>query len=88
MTESQKIALAELLSKSIVDIQVETARTWAYRAWAAKQLAAQAKARDDKQAFVSYLIDSAEYAHEAVEHAALSEDSEILIEVRRIIRGA
>jgi hypothetical protein len=85
--ESKKVALAELQAKTLRQIQVETAYAWAYRAWAAKQLSDEAKARDDKHAFVSFLIDAAEYSHEAVEHGALAEDDDVLADVRRIVSG-
>jgi hypothetical protein len=73
MNHSQAIALAELQQKTIEQIQVETAYTWAYRAWAAKQLGLERN------------YDS--YRDEAVEHAALSGDDDVLHAVRRIIAG-
>ena len=81
MTPSQKAALAELATKTIEQIQVETAQTWAYRAWAARYLAASASgdARDN------LLHDAASYTDEAIEHAALSGDDDILAAVRRIV---
>jgi hypothetical protein len=73
MNHSQAIALAELQQKTLEQIQVETAYTWAYRAWAAKQLGLE--------------HDAVEYFHEAVEHASLSGDDDVLHAVRRIIAG-
>jgi hypothetical protein len=69
----KRAALEELRHKTLVQIQVETAYTWAYRSWAARQHALDA--------------DAQEYAHEALEHAALSEDDQVLADVRRIIAG-
>jgi hypothetical protein len=66
------IALSELRQKSIDQIQMETAYTWAYRAWAAKELGLER--------------DAAEYSHEAIEHGALAGD-EVLHRVRQIIAG-
>jgi hypothetical protein len=72
MTQRQAAALAELQQKSLVQIQTETAHTWAYRAWAAKQLGSS---------------DATEYIHEALEHAALTGDDNVLHDVRAIVRG-
>lgn len=73
MNERQHAALQELAQKTLVQIQTETARTWAYRAWAAYA--------------VSNRHDGIEFEHEALEHAALSENDGLLAEVRAIIRG-
>jgi hypothetical protein len=73
MNHSQAIALEELQQKPIEQIQRETALTWAFRAWAAKQLGLD---RD---------YDS--YRDEAIEHAALSGDDELLHAVRAIVAG-
>jgi hypothetical protein len=51
-------ATAELGRKSLRDIQVETAYTWAARAVAAARL--------------GNMLDAHEYWHEALEHAALA----------------
>jgi hypothetical protein len=62
-------ALAELQQKTLRQIQRETAYTWSYRALAAYQLyqrTANAKGK------MRWLLDSQEYAHEALEHAALA----------------
>lgn len=67
MTPIEK-AMAELKAKSLRRIQAETAVTWAARACAASMLGLKA--------------DSIEYAHEAIEHAALSGDDSLLSSVR------
>lgn len=66
-------AMAELKQKSLREIQVETARTWAGRACAAAQL--------------GLYHDAVEYSHEALEHAALSQRDEVLREVRTAMRA-
>lgn len=73
MTPEER-AIAELQTKSLDQIQVETAYTWAYRAWAAYKL--------------GLPHDAVEYAHEAIEHAALSENNAVLAKVREIINSA
>jgi hypothetical protein len=60
-------AINELNNKSITDIQVETAITWTNRACAAMHL--------------NKPDDAREYAHEAVEHAALSGFIQLIQEV-------
>lgn len=62
--------LVELQKKTLHQIQVETAIKWCGRACAAAHMG-----RHD---------DAEEYAHEAIEHAALSGDDKLL----RSIRGA
>lgn len=66
-TESLKAGIAELSSKHLNDIQVETAITWCNRACAAMHL--------------NLPDDAREYAHEAVEHAGLSGDISLVAEV-------
>ncbi len=61
-------ALQELAEKDIDQIQVETAHKWAGRACAAK--------------LYGYEDDAHEYAHEALEHAALCADDAVIDEVR------
>lgn len=68
--QSQQRALTELQTKSIEQIQSETAYIWAYRAWAAREL--------------GLTLDASEYFHEALEHAALTGSDDTLREVRRI----
>ncbi len=69
MLEGQiQSALEELQHKTLLQVQQETALTWAGRACAAAQMGL----HDDAH----------EYAHEAIEHAALSGDDRILIDIR------
>lgn len=67
-------ATPELRRKSLAEVQVETAYTWAARACAASHL----RLTDD----------AIEYAHEAVEHAALSGHDDVLRFVRARLRLA
>ena len=67
-------ALNELQSMSLKQIQVETAYKWAGRALAAAHLG---KSHD-----------AIEYAHEALEHAALSGRDVVLREVREALKRA
>ena len=64
-------ALAELRVTSLQQIQVETAQVWCGRALAAQMLGLTA--------------DAIEYAHEAIEHAALSGDDALLRDVRAML---
>jgi len=64
---------AELLKKTLNDIQKETAKVWTGRACAA--------------ALLGLHGDAKEYAHEAIEHAALSGDDLLLTEVRSTLLG-
>ena len=66
-------ALRELPAKSLQSIQVETALTWGGRACAAAQLGMQGDAR--------------EYAHEAVEHAALAGNEKLLAHLRAAFKA-
>lgn len=67
-------AFSELRSKTLKQIQVETAYKWAGRACAA--------------ALMGLHDDAEEYAHEAIEHAALSGDDRLLGVVRDAMRRA
>ena len=78
-------ALAELQQKSIEQIQRETARTWAYRAWAAKTIASDAWSRGDSVQAHRYGHDAIDYEHEALEHAALCGDDSVIAAVRALI---
>lgn len=64
-------AIPEIMSKSLATIQVETALKWGGRALAARALRLTE-------------ADITEYAHEAIEHAALSGDDNLL----RMLRAA
>jgi hypothetical protein len=65
-------ALGELGDKNIQDIQVETAVKWCGRALAAAELGLRER-------------DVTEFAHEAIEHAALSGDDALLRAIRRAL---
>lgn len=69
LKNSVREALEELKSKSLNEIQVETAVKWAGRAIAAK-----ISNRPDKEV--------TEFAHESVEHAALSGNDLLLKSIR------
>ena len=69
LTKATKDALAELDKKDMKTIQVETAEKWCGRALAAKLMG-----RAER--------DVTEFAHEAVEHAALSGDEAALRTIR------
>ncbi len=81
-------ALDELRTKSLSAIQQETAFTWAYRAAAAHSVIVEAQARGQHDLAHRWMHDATEYAHEALEHAALCGDDRVLLAVRRIVRGA
>jgi len=66
-------AMTELRQKTLHQIQIETALTWAGRACAAAQL--------------GLPEDAEEYAHEAIEHAALSGNDDLLRDVRSTMRS-
>jgi hypothetical protein len=86
MTPRMKAAVekasGELSQKSLHDIQVETAYTWCGRACAASHKVASGHPDVDR-----LLGDAIEYAHEAIEHAALSGDDAVLDEVRATLRA-
>lgn len=73
MDEYVRKAAIELRQKSLNDIQVETAKTWAGRAIVAADL--------------GLLHDAIEYAHEAIEHAALSGKDSLLRDVRTAMKA-
>ena len=62
----------ELAARTLRDIQRETALTWCGRACVAAQMGLESDAR--------------EYAHEAIEHAALSGPDDLLGVVREALR--
>lgn len=66
-------ARKELAGKTLKDIQVETALVWCGRACVAAQ--------------EGNGHDAIEYAHEAIEHAALSGFDDLLKDVRRMLRA-
>jgi hypothetical protein len=80
-----RVALEELAQKSLHEIQSETALKWAWRAWAALEHGRHAKGATRAR----WRSDANEYAHEALEHAALAEQGDgLLAEVREIVREA
>lgn len=66
-------AIESIRHKSIKQLQAEAAMTWAMRACAAARL----KRAEDAQ----------EFAHEAIEHAALCGDDKVLALVRAILKS-
>jgi hypothetical protein len=78
-------ALAELESKSLRDIQQETAYTWTWRAWARYRKARAAKSSEER---VKWLLEAEECAHEGKEHAALVGGGSVLRDVERILASA
>jgi len=64
-------AIGELSRKNLRQIQRETAKVWYGRAIAAARL---------------FHEDASEYAHEAIEHAALAGDDGLLWEIREGLR--
>ncbi len=62
-------AMRELPGTTLGEIQMQTAYTWAGRACAAATLGLH--------------TDAIEYAHEAIEHAALSGNDPLLAEIRK-----
>ena len=71
--------------RACTNIQSETALKWAWRAWAALEHGRRAKGAMRAR----WRSDAKEYAHEALEHAALAEQGNgLLAEVREIVREA
>lgn len=69
LTKSTREAITELKEKDLKTIQIETASKWCGRAAAAKLLGLRER-------------DVTEFAHEAIEHAALSGDEKVLSQIR------
>ncbi len=80
-------ALREVSHKRLEQVQRETAITWAYRARAAAILMRRAQAQGLHALAHHWLRDATEYAHEAVEHAALCGDGRVLSAVRSLTAG-
>ncbi len=72
-------ARADLATKTLAEINRETAMLWGARA-----LVALARYRETGNA--NWLRDATEYRHEAVEHAALSGDDGLVTYLRETIR--
>jgi hypothetical protein len=85
LTREQRDALIEISSKSIALIQAETARKWAHRAWAARELAITARDNGEELSAKQYEHDAVEYEHEAIEHAALTGSDDVLRDTRAIV---
>jgi hypothetical protein len=76
---TQSDARHELLQKSRSAIEEETAFKWAARAVAAYRLFVETQSRP-------WLLDAVDYAHEAVEHAALADRTgQVLQSVREYV---
>ena len=71
MTFDIQAALTEVQTKTHVQIERETAYKWASRAIACYILTQQA----DDQDPLRWFLDAEDFRHEAVEHAAMSEDN-------------
>lgn len=69
-----KKAREELATKNLLAVQTETAKTWAGRAIVAREKGSR--------------LDAHEYAHESIEHAALSGDNKLLDEIRAAFDAA
>lgn len=82
-------AKKELQSKTLLDIERATAKTWGGRAAACYQLATEAKNRDLR---VKRLEEAMNYRQEALEHAAMTEDldfvKELLDEIKQYAQKA
>jgi hypothetical protein len=82
-------AKKELKTKSLLDIERATAKTWAARAAACYELATEAKSRDQR---VKRLEEAMNYRQEALEHAAMTEDlpfiEEILLDLKDYAKNA
>lgn len=73
LTKSTLEAMEELADKDIKLIQIETAAKWCGRALAAKLMNLPER-------------DVTEFAHEAIEHAALSGDENIFLSIRAALK--
>jgi hypothetical protein len=68
-------ARKELQEKSIKDIQIDTAKKWAARAYVAFEIAAYFSS-EDRDSAIGWFHVGEEYRHEALKHAALVEGKE------------
>jgi ABC-type phosphate transport system auxiliary subunit len=73
-------ANAELQQKTYEQIQSETASKWTNRALASYERSRNGKKLDEKLGWLCY---GQEYASEAIEHAALSDDLKLLEDVKK-----
>lgn len=81
LIEATDKALAELTVTSIAEIQRATALTWAGRSLAAYHYF-------EQTGDIGWLLDAADYGHEALEHASLHPDPSVLDVVRPAILAA
>jgi hypothetical protein len=72
-------AIAELKHTTLQKIQHDTALTWCARACAARVLAKEAAKKGNQPVAFALWQDSCEYEHEALEHAALADESAVLL---------
>lgn len=77
-------ARKELLKTSLLQIEKKTALTWASRAAAALDLAAEAKTARKR---TQWLRDAENYRQEGLEHAAMTEDVKFLTAIIAAIRA-
>lgn len=70
-------ARSELESKSLLDIEEETAKTWGARAAAAFQLAKETTG----EIRTKWIMDAENYRQESLEHAAMTGDIEFIRKV-------
>lgn len=80
LTVAMHKALEELSRKTLLDIQTDTAVTWAGRAVAAYQIYMGTRSLED-------LMAAEEFAHESLEHAALA-GPHVYMEVLECLHGA
>lgn len=71
---------AELRAKSLADIQLDTAYTWASRAVVAMRFY-------QNTGETRWWSDAREYAHEAIEHAALNGDPVLVQAIEQAVGG-
>ncbi len=81
LLEATDKALDELTASTMAEIQRSTALTWAGRALAAYRYF-------EQTGEIGWLLDAADYGHEALEHASLHPDPSVLDLVRPAILAA
>jgi hypothetical protein len=72
-------AITELQHTTLQKIQHDTALTWCARACAARILSKEAAKQGHNAAAFAMWQDACEYEHEALEHAALADESAVLL---------
>jgi hypothetical protein len=88
LLEAIDAAFAELTDSTMADIQRRTALTWAGRSLAAYEYFEATANVGALRDAVAWLHDAGEYAHEALEHAALHPDPSVLDELRPLLLSA